>query len=280
MTRYYRIDWDALNTLEPADRMAELARINTDIRRVTGAERARIVHRTVTQLGTQTAAATHLGMKLARLNQLANEEPTMVRIIACTEPAELYHHYQGQTEPQPCYIELDLSERTLLADYNAEIGNGIPMRVYHGLVRRYPIPALTAEAANRVMEQIRPLAERICSDSEEIWDGSNHVARIGDDAAAAEAEIRRLLGLDGHEPHLIDYDSDQVSVWDIDGATNGNEADEYNITATTTDDRLDEIEEEIRKDLAEVSGSGVAVLEGVGEYLRQLRDDAAEDATN
>ena len=33
---------------------------------------------------------------------------TTVQIIDCTDPAELYRHYDGEFEPQPAYIELDL----------------------------------------------------------------------------------------------------------------------------------------------------------------------------
>jgi hypothetical protein len=73
-------------------------------------------------------------------------------------------------------------------------------------------------------------------------------------------------------------------VWDVDGACNGTEVEDYGITADTTDERLDEIEEDIRKSLAEVSGSAVVVLDGVAEYLRDKRLEIAvkafEDATN
>ncbi|GHJ34288.1 hypothetical protein TPA0910_87210 [Streptomyces hygroscopicus subsp. sporocinereus] len=194
---------------------------------------------------------------------------TTVRIIECTYADELHRHYDGQTEAQDCYIELDLREGTLLASYNAEIGNAVPFSVHHGFERRYGIPVLTGDAADRVMEEIRPLAERILADWEEHWDGHNKVARLGEDAQAAEEEI---------EEKLSDFDeSDLVTEWDIDGATNGSEVDEYGITADTTDERLDEIEATILKDLADVSPSDVVVCHGLDDYLRELRDKLAED---
>ncbi|MEU9761732.1 DUF1870 family protein [Streptomyces sp. NPDC047987] len=212
-----------------------------------------------------------------------------VRIIECTDPTGLYRHYDGQSEAQLAYIELDLREGTLLADYDSEIGNAIPFSVSYGFERRYGVPVLTAEAANRVMEEIRPFAERMLADWEEEWDGNNHVARLGEDAQAAEEEITERLGLNlgygalGGETQGFD-DIDIVQAWDIDGATNGQEVDDYDITADTTDARLDEIEAEITQGMAACvtraegdTRTPVAVVHGLDEYLRNLRDELAEE---
>lgn len=214
---------------------------------------------------------------------------TAVRIITCTEPTELHRHYKGQTEAQPCYIELDLRTGTLLADYNAEIGNAVPHAVHHGFERRYSVPLLTGDAANRVMEEIRPHAERILADWAEEWNGSNWVARLGTDAVAAEDAICAHLGLTGDPGENQGFAGlDLVSAWELDGAVNGCEASEYGITADTSDERLDEIEAQILSDLAECDLSAedleslterglrpVAVCAELGGYLRGLRDDAA-----
>ncbi|MFJ3576045.1 hypothetical protein [Streptomyces rubiginosohelvolus] len=150
---------------------------------------------------------------------------TDVKITRCTEPDELYRRYNGQSKPQATYIELDLHQESLLADYDAEVGSGSPAAVRHGFERRYAIPVLTGEAANRVMEEISPLAAR---------------------------------------------------VWDIDGATNGHEAEEHGITAETSDERLDEIAAKITQDFAGCGESPVAVVHGLDDYLRGLRADLAE----
>ena len=207
---------------------------------------------------------------------------TTVRIIECTEPTELYRRYDNEFQAQPAYIELDLRNGTLLADWDAEVGNAVPAAVHHGFERRYPIPVLTGDAANRTMTELAPLAERIVADWQEEWDGNNSVAVLGPDARAAEEEIREKLGCD-LSYGTIDADtqgfdpSDLVAQWDIDGATNGAEATEYGITADTSDERLDEIEAEITKDLASVSDSNVAVVHGLGDYLRQVRDEQANE---
>ncbi|MDH6544934.1 hypothetical protein [Streptomyces sp. SPB4] len=202
-----------------------------------------------------------------------------VKIIECTTPTELFRHYDGQSGAQPAYIELDLPNGTLSADYNAEIGNGIPFSVYHGQDRRYGIPVLTADAANRVMKEIAPLADRILADWEEIWDGSNTVVRLGEDARAAEDEIEARLGV-AHPYEQVFGEEDLVGQWDISGAVNGEEAEEFGITAATSDERLEEIEAEILENLADCGESPVAVCAGLDAYLRTLRDNAAADQEN
>lgn len=199
-----------------------------------------------------------------------------VTVTYCADPTELYRHYAGQHEAQDAYIELDLRAEGLHASYNAEIGNAVPFSVHHGFERRYPIPTLTAEAANRVMEDIIPLATRVVEDWEQHWDGNNLVASLGDDARAAEEEIELLLGVDLDLQEAFDS-SDLVQEWDIEGATNGDEVSEYDITSTTSDERLEEIADSITQDLAGVGESAVVVVDGLQEHLRRLRDELAEE---
>lgn len=204
---------------------------------------------------------------------------TDVKIIHCDQDAELYRRYNGQSKAQPAYIELGVKDGILLADYDAEVGGGEPPIVRNGFDRRYSIPVLTGEAANRVMDEIAPLARRILADWSEKWDGNNHIAVLGPEAQAAEEEIEKHLGLGYHDrgfEHQGFDDSDLVTAWDIDGVTNGCEVEDYNITPSTTDERLDEIETEITRDLSEVGASDVVVVHGLDEYLRGLRDELVE----
>ncbi|MDX3232566.1 hypothetical protein [Streptomyces sp. ME19-01-6] len=203
---------------------------------------------------------------------------TTVRIIECTSPTELYRHYDGQSEAQPAYIELDTQTGTLSASYNGEIGNAVPFTVFHGLDRRYSIPVLTADAVNRVMREIAPLADRIITGTEAVWDGNNTVAELTEDALAAEEQIEKTLGCGYFSNDLPPFgDEDLVGVWDIDGAVNGQEVDEYDITADTTNALLDEIEQDILDNLRDCGDQQVVVCHGLGDYLRGLRDELAED---
>lgn len=194
-----------------------------------------------------------------------------IQILACLTPTALYRRYDGQSNPQPAYIEIDVREVTIGADYNSEIGNAVPFTVAHGFERRYTIPVLTADAANTLLAELAPLAERISHGFTAEWDGNNHAAILDDDAQAAEAELSEALRDREFGPDEL------IAEWGIEGAVNGAEAEEYGITADTTDERLDEIEAEILAGLADISESGVAVCPELHGYLRQLRDDQAGD---
>lgn len=194
-----------------------------------------------------------------------------MRIITCDEPAELYCRYRNQHAPQPCYIEVDLDAGILFASYDPHADGKAPEDVFHGITRRYSIPALTSAEANKLLRQVKPLAARMARDWEKVWDGNAFRADLGEDAEAAETQIRALVG-DPNDPYR--WGPDQlVAAWDVDSATNGDEVEEYNITAATTDQQLEKIEEDIRSSLLKTSPSTEIVLEGVGDYLANLRDD-------
>ena len=68
---------------------------------------------------------------------------TTVRVLDCTGPTDLFRQYHGQSEPQPAYLELDLRDGILRADYDSEVGPAAPAAVHHGFERRWGIPLLT-----------------------------------------------------------------------------------------------------------------------------------------
>lgn len=203
------------------------------------------------------------------------ERDRAIRVIEVSGVADLYCQYRGQSSPQPCYIELDCAERTLAADYNAEIGGGVPQNVWHGHIRRYPIPCLTASAANALMrsDRVQALAARVCAGYESAWDGNNHVATFSDDADAADDELGVLLWRDDWDP------DDCVNAWDVADwmagmGTREQQRAELGITAVTDDDQLDEIADRLSGELA-----ANEVVDGLRSYLGMLRDeDQGEDA--
>jgi len=113
-----------------------------------------------------------------------------MRIIKTT--SSIYRQYDGQCQPQPCYIEIDLERDTIEASYNAEIGNAVPMEVWHGLRRRYEIPCIFPATADELMAELLPLAERMAAGYECVWDGNNYIGELTDDAQAASDEIERI----------------------------------------------------------------------------------------
>lgn len=184
----------------------------------------------------------------------------MINVIHVQEPAELFCMYDGQFQPQSCYVELDLQDGTLSAGYNAEIGNAVPSAVYHGHVRRYLIPCLRGDIANQLLDTLAPLAERVITGYVSSWNGHAHIAALTDDAQDADHAINAAI--------VDSYYSDDDCV-------------QY----ANASDWLDEICSEIQKGLAagetvdtlvsEMRGDGTEefpILIGLREYLESLNE--------
>ena len=92
-------------------------------------------------------------------------------------PTRAYQYrcrYQGQFYHQPAYLELDPESKTLTAGYSGEIGNAIPMAVYHGTVLRFTIPPMTKlRDVRSLMTWIAPACARLVDSYDEKWDGHN-----------------------------------------------------------------------------------------------------------
>lgn len=191
-----------------------------------------------------------------------------IQIVKAERDDELF--FEMESGAAPTYLEVDLPGREVSVGY--QVGSGTPGRVWHGYTRRYDIPLLTADAVNRLMEKIAPLAEQMCDDwSEEIGRGGRAEAVLGADGRAAEDEL--VATLPGDE----DVDpADLVDVWDAAGLFVGNETEEYGITAETSDEELEQIAEKMLDQVRSSSASGVVVAPGLTEYLRDLRAEMIE----
>lgn len=201
-----------------------------------------------------------------------------VTIKRCDEddPFELYCAYDGQE--QDCMIELDLETGQLDASYNPEIGNAVPMHVWDGIVRRYSIPCLSSQGANRAMEAILPLAQRVVDGAEVVWDGSNWVSKLNEDAEKAEYEIQKEL-----QPENFS-DSDFVAVWEASeffGWHGENLPDSVTFSGEETEKELMDLCEILRKEFTIDEGTGSPmVITGLYNYLDSIRElvaDASDD---
>lgn len=114
------------------------------------------------------------------------------KIINCKRN-DIVCHYNGQSYAQSRYLELDIRAENVCALYNPEIGNAVPMSVWHGFCRRYKIPAMTVKKTNQLMQDLRPLFDLVRSGSDIDWDGSNMVCRLSGSAMAAEQEIESTI---------------------------------------------------------------------------------------
>ena len=98
--------------------------------------------------------------------------------------APLYHKYDGQWNAQTAYIEVDTEERTVTADCNPEIGNGVPERVFNGIVIRINVPNnVDGDSLASFMNENASAFEFICDSIDVEWDGSDNVGVVNDEEA-------------------------------------------------------------------------------------------------
>lgn len=191
-------------------------------------------------------------------------------IIKVETPAELYCHIQGH-EPQPCYIEVDLENGTISATYDPEIGGGVPKSVWTGHVRRFRIPPLTADAANTIMEKIKPLVEIMLDNWEEEWDGGDWWAHLLPAGIRAQEEISELVEDDYWLPEDMVFPLEDIDWFPY-------VKDE--VTADTTDEQLKELAHRTVKDLEMGVPSGVlpeGTYDDIVERLMDYRDELKEE---
>lgn len=196
-----------------------------------------------------------------------------VTITALTEPDELHCHYQGEFNVQPCVLALNLEHGTMTCHYNAAIGSGIPASVYNRRTLWYDIPVLTADAANTLMESLKPLAQRILDGATIEWDGNgNHRGELNADAQAADTELAENCApeLFGPEVEVAEYDAGDW--FGGEGPTEARER--LGLTADTTDKEIEALAAtEAAEASAMNSNDGHTILCGASEWLTSERED-------
>jgi hypothetical protein len=198
-----------------------------------------------------------------------------VKFLDGGDVSVLYCHYLGQTEPQPCFIALDLEDGELWADYDANIGNGVPMAVFHGRTLRYPISHLTANAANDLLDEAAPLAQEIIDGASIEWDGENHVGVLAEGASRAHEDLIELCADRLFEERDVITEMDAGDWWP-DGSESA--VRELGITVETTDEEIAGMAEKAEEEaLYGQPSGGPVMLIGMDRYLTTLRDDLRED---
>lgn len=134
------------------------------------------------------------------------------------EIAPLYSRYQGQINAQPAYVELD-EDGNVSADYSGEIGNAVPMTVWHRRTLRWSVSNQVRgdELADLLeSDEVVALLERVYLGHTVEWDGNNHTGSLDDDARAASDELDTIFG------EAPNSGNDGSGVWDagewLDGA--------------------------------------------------------------
>jgi len=96
----------------------------------------------------------------------------------------VFHQFQNQCFPQVAYLEFDplqTGEIKLIADYSGEVGNAVPMDVWHNKILRFMIPAyvtLKALKELRSDERLPHMLEQLREGYDLMWDGNNYVGRL------------------------------------------------------------------------------------------------------
>lgn len=110
--------------------------------------------------------------------------------------APLYCQYDGQSQPQPAYIQL-AEDGTVSADYSGEIGNGVPMRVWHNIDLRWRVDGrVKADVLRDLLTDT--LAADLASvhaghDVDYHRDSANRTGRLSDEAQEASDRIEAAL---------------------------------------------------------------------------------------
>ena len=112
--------------------------------------------------------------------------------------APLYRQYDGQTKPQPAYVEIDPRGDSIIvsADYSEEIGNAIPARVWHHLTYQIDCPdGILGESLTEYLESdhFQEQVREMCEGYEERWDGSNNAGHWNQWARQIEEAIESDL---------------------------------------------------------------------------------------
>ncbi|WP_410570508.1 hypothetical protein [Amycolatopsis sp. cmx-4-61] len=158
------------------------------------------------------------------------------------DPVVLLRYDPDHARPRGCVAELDLTDGRLTAR-NALVIDGVePLEVQRGVRRWWPMPCLTAAAANRMLEAIAPLAQRVLDGASVAPDGDHDAGVLDEDARTASEAIAEHLA--GEVPA-----QDVVTGMDA-GAWFGEDSQPSGLTADTTDAQLVELAGQLERDVA------------------------------
>lgn len=105
-------------------------------------------------------------------------------VIPNRKKKPVFYQYQNQCFPQRAYLEIDPSKCTTnikcYADYTGEIGNAVPVAVWHDLVFRIPVAPEVWRKGLKDLEQDErfiTLVGQLVDSWEEVWNGNNYVGK-------------------------------------------------------------------------------------------------------
>lgn len=118
-----------------------------------------------------------------------------IRISLPEGKTPVLRQYDGQCQPQPAYLQLD-QDGFVSADYSGEIGNAMPVNVWHSIDRRIGINTnVSGDALREYMASagFRALIDRYYAGFDTEWNGNNWVGTVTEDALEALSQIEQDL---------------------------------------------------------------------------------------
>jgi len=138
---------------------------------------------------------------------MSNSQEIQVITVDETDLTCLYHRYPGQLEAQPVFVEVDLENRTISIDWDGEIGNAIPVPVFHGRTLRFRGLPWAAHVANALLQELAPLAAQLASEATIDWDGSNRVGALSEAGERLQEEIEGVISSYQDEQQVVEMDA-------------------------------------------------------------------------
>lgn len=202
---------------------------------------------------------------------LATPTATIERLDE-NDPGVLFCHYPGQHCRQDVGMTIDLESGILTCQYDPLVGGGSSEALFHRRALWIPMECLIADKANALMDEVKPLADRILAGASIDWNGNNHVGTLNDDATAALDELSDRIAPEAGDPN----DDSTVSEYDADDWFSGEGRTtaiaRLGLTADSTDDELAAMAAAEQAE-AIASCPGHMVLTGIKEWLTATRDD-------
>jgi len=188
-------------------------------------------------------------------------------------PEELLEWHDGQLQPETVHLYLDPEandDEGRLSCASDSGHGGTPANVWHGRMRRFVVPLLSAHGANALMAsaEVQALAARIVAGYSCDWDGSNNVGELDDDATKAEEELDRFCA---------EFDGERLDVWEASEWLEAGAADLAEQVASgewpSEDALLDWLRDEAYKG---DSDHGHLIVRGLAEYAERVWAEAHE----
>lgn len=135
-----------------------------------------------------------------------------------------YTKYPQQLQPQPVHVRLNPESRVLNVGIHHEIGNAVPMDVWHRRELWFRLPDVPLpEAVDQFLPFLVTYADTICRGYSKEYDGNNFVGRYTQEAEDAivrmEQHVEAAVGLSTEDFLLVrdareyfDYETDKEMI--------------------------------------------------------------------